>query len=130
MSFLETLFSSSTLEVAERHGVVVVEKDGRRLTVRLAHPLYGESVRARCPVLRARHIQRQIAAALEATGARRRDDLLRMATAHVEGGGSGAPQLLVAGAHRAIASFDLLLARLLMVWATKLRLNPSDATGL
>src|SRR5207253_4046352 len=70
----------------------------------------SESVRARCPVLRARDIQRQIAAALEATGARRRDDLLRMATARLEGGGGGSPQLLVAGAHRAFASFSLVLA--------------------
>jgi DNA-binding CsgD family transcriptional regulator len=110
VSFLETLFSSSTVEAAERQGVAMVEKDGRRLAVRLAHPLYGESVRARCAVLRARDIQRQIAAALEATGVRRRDDLLRMATARLEGGGSGSPQLLVAGANRALASFDLVLA--------------------
>ena len=110
VSFLETLFSSSTLEAAERQGVVVVEKDGRRLAVRLAHPLYGESVRARCPRLRARDIQRQLAAALEASGARRRDDLLRMVTARLESGESGHPELLVAGAHRALASFDLVLA--------------------
>jgi DNA-binding NarL/FixJ family response regulator len=110
VSFLETLFSSSTLQSAERQGVVLVEKDGRRLAVRLAHPLYGESVRARCGVLRARDVQRQLAAALEATGARRRDDQLRMATARLEGGGSGSPQLLVAGARRAYAAFDLGLA--------------------
>src|SRR5438477_590704 len=71
VSFLETLFSLSTLEAAERQGVVVVEKEGRRLAARLAHPLYGESVRARCPLLRARDIQRRVATALEATGARR-----------------------------------------------------------
>jgi hypothetical protein len=110
VSFLEKLFSSSTLEAAEQQGMVVVEKDGRRLAIRLAHPLYGESMRARCSVLRARDIQRQFAAALEATGARRRDDLLRMATARLEGGGGGSPQLLVAGARRAFASSDLVLA--------------------
>src|SRR5260370_15559418 len=103
VSFLETLFSSSTLQSAERQGVVAVERDGRRLAVRLAHPLYGESVRARCGVLRARDIQRRLAAALEATGARRRDDPLRMATARLEGGGGGSPQLLMAGAPRGIA---------------------------
>jgi DNA-binding CsgD family transcriptional regulator len=110
VSFLETLFPPSTLEASERQGMVVVEKDGRRLAVRLAHPLYGESVRARCPLLRARDIQRQLAAWLEATGARRRSDLLRMATARLGGGGSGPPQLLVAGARRALASFDPVLA--------------------
>jgi DNA-binding NarL/FixJ family response regulator len=110
VSFLETLFSSSTLEAAERQGVVVVEKDRRRLAVRLAHPLYGESVRTRCPVLRARDIQRQLAAALESTGGRRRDDLLRMVTARLESGESGTPELLVAGAHRALASFHPALA--------------------
>jgi DNA-binding CsgD family transcriptional regulator/tetratricopeptide (TPR) repeat protein len=118
VSFLETLFSSSTLQSAEREGVVAVERDGRRLAVRLAHPLYGESVRARCGVLRARDIQRQVAAALEATGARRRGDLLRVATARLEGGGDGSPQLLMAGARRAFASFDHVLGERLARAAT------------
>ncbi|HWD71382.1 MAG TPA: LuxR C-terminal-related transcriptional regulator [Actinomycetota bacterium] len=118
VSFLETLFSSSTLQSAEGQGVVAVERDGRRLAVRLAHPLYGESVRARCGVLRARDIQRQLAAALEATGARRRDDPLRMATARLEGGGGGSPQLLMAGACRVFASFDHVLAERLARAAT------------
>jgi DNA-binding CsgD family transcriptional regulator len=110
VGFLQTQFSSSTLDAAERQGLVEVERDGRRLAVRLAHPLYGESVRARCPLLRARDIHRQIAAALESTGARRRDDLLRMATARLEAGESGAAGLFVAGARRALASSDHVLA--------------------
>jgi DNA-binding CsgD family transcriptional regulator len=110
VSFLQTQFSSATLEAAERQGLVVVEKDGRRLAVRLAHPLYSESVRAGCPVLRARDIHRQLAAALESTGARRRDDLLRMASSRLEAGESGSPDLLVAAARRALASSDLGLA--------------------
>src|SRR5207302_9617698 len=98
------------LEAAERQGLVEVNKDGRRLAVRLAHPLYSESVRARCPVLRARDIHCQLAAAVESTGARRRDDLLRMATARLEAGENGSPDLLVAAARRALASSDLALA--------------------
>jgi DNA-binding CsgD family transcriptional regulator len=70
-SLLERLFSPSTLERSERRGMTVVEKAGRRVLVRLAHPLYGEVARARCPVLRERAIRRELAAGLEATGARR-----------------------------------------------------------
>jgi ATP/maltotriose-dependent transcriptional regulator MalT len=112
VSFLEAMFSSSALEAAERQGVVVVEKDGRRLAGRLAHPLYGESVRARCPVLRARDIQRRFAAAVEATGARRRDDLLRMVTARLEAGETAPPEQLLAGARRAYVLDPVLAERL------------------
>ena len=109
-SFLERRFSPGTLEGSERSGMTVVEKAGRRVLVRLAHPLYGEVARARCPVLRARSIHRELAAGLEASGARRREDLLRLATARLEIGESVAPELLVAGARQALRAFDLELA--------------------
>lgn len=109
-SFLEARFAPATLEATERSGVVVVETEGQRVLVRLAHPLYGEAVRARCPTLRARAIHRELAAALEATGARRREDLLRLVDARLQAGERGPPSLFVAGARRALAVFDPLLA--------------------
>ncbi|HEY2668732.1 MAG TPA: LuxR C-terminal-related transcriptional regulator [Actinomycetota bacterium] len=108
-TLLETLFSPATLEAAERRGMAVVDRHGRRLSVRLAHPLYGEAVRSRCPALRARAIHRQLADGLEAAGARRSDDLLRLVTARLEAGQGGTPQLLVAGARRALGSFNPVL---------------------
>src|SRR5204862_213247 len=61
------------------------------------------------PALRARAIHRQLADGLEAAGARRSDDLLRLVTARLEAGQGGTPQLLVAGARRALGSFNPVL---------------------
>lgn len=107
---LESGFSAATLEAAERKGLVTVETTGRRVQVRLAHPLYGEVVRASCPVLRTRAVHRQLATALAGTGARRREDPLRLVTSQLESGGTGPPDLLVAGSRQAFALFDLSLA--------------------
>src|SRR5438067_4565171 len=108
-TLLERLFSPATLEAAERRGMAVVDRHGRRLSVRRAHPLYGEAVRSRCPALRARAVHRQLAVGLEAAGARRSDDLLRLVTDRLEAGQGGTPQLLVAGARRALGSFNPVL---------------------
>jgi hypothetical protein len=107
---LERLFTPGTLAAAERRGVVSVTADGRRIHVRLAHPLYGETARARCPTLRTRAIHRDLAAALEATGTRRSEDVLRLATYRLASGEPGRPDVLLAGAQRAMAVFDLGLA--------------------
>ncbi|HMC08057.1 MAG TPA: AAA family ATPase, partial [Actinomycetota bacterium] len=108
--FLEHLFAPAVLEEAERRGLAVVEKAGRRVLVRLAHPLYGEAVRGRCPTLRARAIHRQLAQAIEATGARRREDLMRLLVACLEAGEGRSADLFIAGARRALGSFDPVLA--------------------
>lgn len=109
-SVLEQLVSATALDGAERRGVVTVELSGRRTLVRLAHPLYGEVARAQCPTLRARRIHRQLAAAVEATEVRRSDDLLRLAAFRLEAGEPGRPDVLLAGARRALAVFDLRLS--------------------
>ncbi|MGH8905023.1 MAG: LuxR C-terminal-related transcriptional regulator [Egibacteraceae bacterium] len=98
------------MEVAERAGFVSVNVDRRRVRLRLAHPVYGEVLRATMPVLRARAIRRGLAEALQATGCRRRDDLLRLALWRLEGGGRCDPDLLLAAALRARALFDPALA--------------------
>ncbi|MGH3885225.1 MAG: LuxR C-terminal-related transcriptional regulator [Pseudonocardiaceae bacterium] len=103
----------SLMEIAERAGLVSVDVDGRRVRLRLAHPVYGEVLRATTPVLRARAIRRGLAEALQATGCRRRDDLLRLACWRLEGGGRSDPDLLLTAALRAQTLFDpALTARL------------------
>lgn len=109
-SILETLFSPSTLEAAERRGVVTVEALGRRMLVRLAHPLYAEVARTRCPTLRCRAVHRELARALEDTGARRSEDVLRLATFRLEAGEAGSPKILLAGARMAHAAFEVQLS--------------------
>ena len=44
------------VEIAEERQLIRVVVDDRRTTVRLAHPLYGEVVRRRCPVTRIRRL--------------------------------------------------------------------------
>ncbi|MGH3965491.1 MAG: LuxR C-terminal-related transcriptional regulator [Pseudonocardiaceae bacterium] len=124
-SLLETLFASipadaratdagwrreSPMETAERAGLLSVDVERRRVRLRLAHPIYGEVLRATTPVLRARAIRRGLAAALQATGCRRRDDLMRLACWRLEGGGHSDPDLLLAAALRARTLFDPALA--------------------
>ena len=62
-------------------GLLAAEQDGRRLELRLAHPLFGESVRGGMPATRGSTLQRRLADGLEATGLRRSGDLLRYAVA-------------------------------------------------
>lgn len=110
VSVLETLLPPAVLETAERRGLVTVELSGRRTLIRPAHPLYGETMRARCPTMRARTIRRELATALEASGAHRADDLLRLATFRLESGEPGRADLLLKGAQRAFAIFDFRLS--------------------
>jgi DNA-binding NarL/FixJ family response regulator len=107
---LESLGAPRVFEALERRGVLEVTQDGRRLEVRLAHPLYAQALRARTSVLAARTLQRRLADALEATGARRRADLRRLATWRLESGGGGSADLLVAAAREAQTGLDAQLA--------------------
>ncbi len=107
-SLLHRLIPKGRLERLERRGLVALERSNRRVHARLVHPLYGEVLRGPerpRPALAAR-----LATALADTGARRRDDLLRLATWRLEGGVTGPPQLLAAAAWRAWASSDPVLA--------------------
>ncbi len=82
---LETLQAPGTpladgvLTALETKGLVTVNQDGRRSEVSLTHPLYGEVMRSHAR-LRTRSVKSALADHLRATGARRREDLLRMAT--------------------------------------------------
>lgn len=107
---LASLVEADVLQRAERRSLLHLEHDGNRSAVRLAHPLYGEILRARVPGFRARELYRQLAKALEQSGIRRRNDLLRIAVLQLEGGGRASPDVLVAAARQAETAFDLPLA--------------------
>ncbi|WP_156043664.1 LuxR C-terminal-related transcriptional regulator [Cellulomonas sp. URHE0023] len=65
---LTGLVDLGTVEVAEERGLVRAETDAAgRQVVRLAHPLYGEVLRAGMGELRARRLRGQIAEAMDAT---------------------------------------------------------------
>ena len=108
----ERLAEPQILAVADRKGLLMTDAAGRRVQVRLAHPLYAEVIRARVSALRARAVYRQLAEAVEAAGARRLDDRLRIATWRLEAGesSSSAPGQLTAAARLAMGMFDFRLA--------------------
>jgi DNA-binding CsgD family transcriptional regulator len=93
----------------ERQGLLASGTSGRRLELRLGHPVYGDVLRAKTPALRTREYARLLAEAAEATGARRRDDSLRIATWRLEAGG-GQPDRMLAAARIAQARYDFGLA--------------------
>jgi len=108
-SELSTLADLDVAESLERQGLLASRRSGRRLEIRLAHPLHGDVLRARIPAMRSRVIARRLADAVEATGARRREDVLRIGTWRLEGGG-GSPELMLTAARTAHSSNDFALA--------------------
>jgi DNA-binding CsgD family transcriptional regulator len=91
-------------------GVLEARRDGRRIELWFTHPLQGEVVRAEIPPTRAIVVWRRLASALEASGARRRGDLLRLATWLLEGCEDIAPDVLLSAARRAQLAFAPALA--------------------
>lgn len=107
---LERLIDKDAVQAAERGGLLVLERSGRRALARLAHPLYGEVLRATLPLSRARAVAERLAAAHDAGALRRRDDLLRVGAWQLEAGMAARPTLLLEAAGQAAARFDLALA--------------------
>lgn len=105
-NLLEPFAPRELLSQLERAGIVETVRLARRVEVRLAHPLYAEVIRARTPEVRAEAIRRRLADALEQAGASRRDDVVRLASWRLDSGGSAPPELWLAAARQARASFD------------------------
>jgi len=125
---LEASAGLPVLEELERQGLITVRTDGRRESVRLAHPMHGEVLRARLPALRRRSILLRQAETVEAWGARRRDDAARIATWRLEATGRGDPDLLLRAAQLARYAQDFHQAAKLSRAA--LASEPSAAAGL
>src|SRR6202035_5165053 len=106
---LARLADPSSVETLEREGLITSRADSRRVQVWLAHPVVGDVVRVGVSALRERALTRSLAEVIEATGARRRGDTLRLAALRLAGGG-GSASLLQAGAIAARARHDHPLA--------------------
>jgi len=100
----------AALEALEVQALVERRVDGRRRFVDVAHPLYGEVVRARLAGTRLEAIQRRLADVVQARGGRRRDDVLRLAAWWLRSGGAADPALLERAAEQALAALDFVLA--------------------
>jgi DNA-binding CsgD family transcriptional regulator/tetratricopeptide (TPR) repeat protein len=107
LAVLERLADGAAIEAAERSGLLVVEQSGRRTWVRLAHPLYGEVLRATLPVARTRAVWGMLAETFGGEHLRRRDDLLRVGAWQLESGWTARPQVLLPAARQAVGRFDL-----------------------
>jgi DNA-binding CsgD family transcriptional regulator len=107
---IASLGGREALDALDRQGLVRVEHAGRRRLLRVAHPLYSEAIRAIMRPLSAESARGRLAAALVEVGARRRDDLLRVATWQLHSRGPlGGAELLTA-ARRAALAYDHALA--------------------
>ncbi|MFC5063448.1 LuxR C-terminal-related transcriptional regulator [Actinomycetospora atypica] len=82
---VERLVDPDALDRLERAALVVSEQFGRRVDLRLAHPLYAELLRGRATPLRQRSVHRRLAAAQESVGARRTRDRMRLITWRLAG---------------------------------------------
>ena len=114
LGMLEDLASARAIEEVAERGLVTVEPDGARWEVRLGHPLYGESVRARTSPLRTRRLRGELSAALSRTGTRRAGDSLRRAVLDLGSDRPLDPDDLLEASVQASALRDLGLAERLL----------------
>ena len=94
---LAHLADPATVDALEEKGLIASDTQGSRIEIRLAHPVYGDVVRAGIGALRERTVSRSLADVIEAVGARRQGDPLKVATWRLVSGG-GSAELLVSGA--------------------------------
>ena len=104
------LVGIDTLERLEDEGLVEMIEEGGAPLIGLAHPVYGEAVRARMPALRQRRVCATLADVVEAAGMPRLGDVVRVATWRLDAGQPVGADLLSTAAHRTYKVNDFALA--------------------
>ncbi|MFI8294177.1 LuxR C-terminal-related transcriptional regulator [Streptomyces sp. NPDC085614] len=102
----ESCVHSRFLSELERTGLLVTRLDGRRTSLSLAHPLYGEVLRANISALRRRVLLLGQIARLENYGARRLEDTLHIASWRLAATGTADAGLLMKAAVLSIHAHD------------------------
>ncbi|MGO8721399.1 MAG: LuxR C-terminal-related transcriptional regulator [Acidimicrobiales bacterium] len=124
----EGTVSAGAVERLEEAGLVRVTVDGRRRQLDLAHPVHRVVLRDRMSESHRHAILLERASCTEAWGARRREDVLRVATWQLEATGEAEAELLVQAARLARSAHDyplvVKLARAALVQSS------DPATGL
>ncbi|WP_163509849.1 AAA family ATPase [Fodinicola acaciae] len=110
MSMLSKIAPGGDLESLEERGLIAVAANRRRIEVRLGHPLYGEQIRTRASRIRVDRHRRALADAVQAAGARRSGDVLRVAVWLLDGNADAPAELLAEAANHAYRAFDPALA--------------------
>ncbi|HMG28299.1 MAG TPA: LuxR C-terminal-related transcriptional regulator [Acidimicrobiia bacterium] len=110
---IDALTDRACIERLESRALVDVEVDGNAGQVRMAHPLYGEVLRAELPSGRYQRICRLLADAVEGAdaGELSAEDALRVGVWRLESGDTEHAHLLMTAAHQAAFAFDFRLAR-------------------
>lgn len=103
---LSRLVPANVLRRLDRRHLVESSTVGGRMEVRLDHPLFGEVLVDGVSPLRLNACRRQLAGAWEQEPSMPPDELLRVANWRAEAGDHGNPDLLVAGARRALVLGD------------------------
>jgi DNA-binding CsgD family transcriptional regulator len=100
------LTGTDALAAAESQRMVTVDEPSAGGAVRLAHPMYGEVVRASLPAAWARELRVRLAEVVQAQGDLVPEDSLRVARWLLDAGESMAAPLLVTAAHAALRAGD------------------------
>ena len=106
---LEALGDLAVAERLERERLIESGLDRRRLVVRLGHPIYGDVLRRQMTAMRTRTLANQLATVIEQHGARRREDVLLVATWRLDTGGVD-PEVMLTAATVARRRYDFVLA--------------------
>ncbi|MFE3743433.1 LuxR C-terminal-related transcriptional regulator [Streptomyces sp. NPDC059134] len=115
-------------ESLNRRGVVVAERGGSRLRLRLAFPLYAPVVAAALPELTGLRLRRRLADALDGAGPQSDDDRLRMVVLRIDAGQLPDPAHLQSAARIALRRQEFVRAERLCLLA--LRAPGGDTTAL
>jgi len=107
---LERVVDLDAVAAAEESGLVEVVDERARSVARATHPMHAEVVRSVLPGARRRLLCRQLADAIETTGLRRQDDVLRFLNWRLAAGERAPVELLVRGAWQATDALDMRLA--------------------
>jgi DNA-binding CsgD family transcriptional regulator/tetratricopeptide (TPR) repeat protein len=127
---LAGVVSLTALEQLEARSLVGVERKERREEVSLMHPTHVAVIRRSIPRLRARTILLDAVERVEARGARRRDDVLRLAVWRLDATGTADQDLLIRAARLARHSHDTLQVQRLARAALVLEPNPTASALL
>ncbi|MDQ1701906.1 MAG: hypothetical protein QOF57_1158, partial [Frankiaceae bacterium] len=98
------------LDEAQTRGLVHLHIDGKRRNLRLAHPLFGEAVRAGTSTTHARRLRGDLVSAVQTRDHRRTGDVVRAAVLALDSDQSPHPELLTRAAAQAAALWSLPLA--------------------
>ncbi|KAA0017069.1 helix-turn-helix transcriptional regulator [Antrihabitans cavernicola] len=106
---LEELAGEEAVEEAEARGVVKIEQDGHRLTVRYTHPMLGDVIRRRLGLASARRLRGQLVKALQVRDISSPSERVRLAELIMDSDQEGNEALLCSAAKYTITMGNLSL---------------------